>query len=395
MDPEIEGQENPPAGGGTLTTDPATTTAGAQDAPAVGGGAERPDWNSPGASSQATPTPTTTGTAPATTAPVPADPNQRAGATQTQAQTGANDWQSIREAASAYGYQFDPAIQDDRAALVHLLQRAQANQQADFYAQLGRQLAPQAQSIQQFLAQQSQPQQAQGRQPWEAPEFDERWAGLVQQDPTTGLYVAKQGVPHEIAQKVNEYVQWKTNFDRNPGAVLNGMVEARAKEIARSTFNEQFAAQARQQTIGQIVQENSAWLYQQGPDGRPAINPVTGQYQATPVGARYMFHVQALQQAGVKDPRVQDTMAKNLVRGEYALAQQQHAAAAAGQAGNVQTQQAIGRSNTNPLQALPPTQRQVTPGATEPTGAGLSLSEMLRGAFAAEGVRDQDFAIPE
>ena len=42
------------------------------------------------------------------------------------------------------------------------------------------------------------------------------------------------GTPPEIAQKVNEYVEWKDRFDANSAAVLNSMVQAQAQEIAEA-----------------------------------------------------------------------------------------------------------------------------------------------------------------
>src|SRR5262249_15122584 len=141
-------------------------------------------------------------------------------------------WQSIRDAAAQYGHVFGPDVQDDQAALVQLLQIARQNRQADYHAQLGRQLLPHADQIRDFLGQQRQAQQAPAApRPWEAPEFDQRWLALVDRDQATGLYVAKPGVQHEIAAKLNRFVEWKTEFDRNPGAVLNGMVEERARAI--------------------------------------------------------------------------------------------------------------------------------------------------------------------
>ena len=68
------------------------------------------------------------------------------------------------------------------------------------------------------------------------------------------------GTPPEIAQKVNEYVEWKDRFDANPAAVLNSMVQAQAQEIARQTFQQQFAEQQRQSEINRIVAENQSWM---------------------------------------------------------------------------------------------------------------------------------------
>lgn len=313
---------------------------------------------------------------------VPADPNNAA-----PAQPAAEQWQSIRDAAAAYGYQVPQGIADDRAMLMHLLQQAGASRQSDAYAQLGRQLAPKATEIQQYLAQQTKQQSAPTRQPWEAPEFDPRWAGLVEQDPATGLFYSKPGTPHEIAQKTNAYVEWKANFDKDPAAVMNKMVEARARDIARETFQEQFAAQSRQAEISQIVQTNSEWLYQKGQDGRPVVG-YDGRYVPTPVGARYMHHVGEAQRMGVTNPRDLDALAKNLVRGEFAAQQYQ----AHQQAANPQTAAAVAQPNLNPLQNVSVQQQQLNPAATEPSAQGMSLNDMIRQAMKENGVTDNDFA---
>ncbi len=319
---------------------------------------------------------------------VPADPNQLAGVAQQATAQTANQWQSIRAAAEAQGFKFDQTVTDDMSALNFLLRQASVPRQASVYEQLGRQLAPKADQIRAYLSQQSQPQQP-DRQPWEAPEFDERWAGLVEQDPGTGLYTAKQGVPHEIANKVNAYVEWKKNYDRNPAAVINGMVEARARAVASETFREQFAAQQRDIVISSIVQENSAWLYQVDASGRRARD-YQGQFIPTPVGAAYLQQIQAVQQMGVTDPRQQDALAKQLVRGQYAQAYQAQALAAGNQAADPQTGQAHGAPNVNAAQTQPRSQRRVNPAATEPAEGGISLSERLRRDLAAEGVTDSD-----
>lgn len=347
------------------------------------GGDDRSDlFNAPNAS-----TPDASGNSAALAAPrAPADPNY-AGAARPQvaAQPDAAQWQSIREAAAAQGYQFDATVTDDRGALNHLLRQAQANRQADVYAQLGRQLAPNAGRIGEFLRQPTTP-ATPTRQPWEAPEFDERWAGLVDRDPSTGLYVGKQGVPSEIVSKVNAYAEWKTAYDRDPAKMINGMVEAKAKQIASTEFREQFAAQAREQSIESIVQQNAPWLYARDAAGQPVRN-YEGQRVPSPIGASYIKHLSDVQRMGVTDPRQQDALAKRLAKADYE--QNYYATRSAAAAVNPA---AVARPNVNPLQAQTPIERRNNPAATEPTGTGLSMSEMLRQGFASEGVTDSDFA---
>ena len=317
---------------------------------------------------------------PAAPAPTPADPNQR---------TQQPQWQSIRDAAQAAGFQFGADVTDDRQALQFLLARANASKSQNVYEQLGRQLAPKSDQILSYLRQQGGAPQPQARPAWEAPEFDERWAACVDRDPGTGLFVAKQGFPPQIAEKVNEYVQWKQNFDRNPAGVLNQMVEAKAEERARAVFQEQYGQVQRDGVIQSIVAENNQWMYARDAQGNPMRN-FDGQQVVTPVGARYVHHLRAVVAAGVQDPRQQDQLAKQLVRGEYAQNYYTNQAAQANQSADPQFQQAQGHPNVNQLQALPADQRRRNPAATEPSEIGLSLAERLRRDLQSAGVSNDD-----
>jgi hypothetical protein len=80
------------------------------------------------------------------------------------------------------------------------------------------------------------------------------------------------------------------------------------------------------------------------------------------------------------------------VQGQWALAAQRAAHAQQQQAVDPQTQRVANRPNVNPLQALPLNQRRKTPGATEPTVTGKTLSELLCEDMAAEGISDADIA---
>lgn len=405
-------------GGGSVSTAPASDPIGSVSAPADGGQATRgDDIFNPGLT---TPTPTqpAAGTGagvqgaasgqPASPgvaapgaggaggaggqAPRPADPNQAAGvqpaATQQQtAQPAQPQYTGIRQVAQQFGLDVSQ-FADDGSFFNHLLQQAGQNRQADYYAQLGRQLAPHAQGIQGYFAQQQQQQAAPQAAPsWQAPEFDERWAALVERDPATGIYLPRPGAPPEVAAKVNAYVEWKKKFDLNPASVLNGMVESRASEIARQQVAEQFAVHNRNQAISEIASANTPWLYQRDAAGRQVTNPVTGQRAVTPVGAAYLSNLQVLQRSGVTDPRTQDQLAQQLTRAQFAQGGGQQTPAA-----QFQQQQATNAPNQNPLQALAGLERANTPGATEPSATGMGLSEMLRQAMAANGVTDNDFA---
>ncbi len=320
------------------------------------------------------------------------DANQPAGAGITQQQAA---WTSIRDAARTFGYDPGDQFQDDASFLGHLITSAQRAQQADVYARLGQQLAPHAADIQGYLAQRQQQQAQPQRNPWEPPPFDERWAALVERDQATGVYIARPGVPPEIARQVNEYADWQARFQRNPTEFITQAAQAQAREIAAQTFREQYAQVQREQTVQSILAENRSWLYQTDAAGQ-VVRQHGGQPALSAAGTRYAAHIRSLQQAGVTDPRMQDTIAKQILRGELAAAQAQQGQQQGNQAASPQTQQAVHRPNQNPLGTLPPTERQTTPGAqgTEPSYAGTDLRSALARAFAAEGITDNDFAPP-
>jgi hypothetical protein len=331
-------------------------------------------------------------TAPAAT--TPADPNVAAGAAQQpvvhpqQAQA-----QTIRDVAAMYGLDMG-RFKDDGAAFAHIVSLARQAGQANYYAQLGQQLAPHYEGIQQYLATQQRPAQPEERPAWQPPEFDERWLNFVERDEQTGAFKPRAGafVDPAIVGKVQAYADWMANYNRNPMAVITPAIETRARAIAEEIVGRQFEARQQQQTVGQIVESNAAWLYQADAQGNRLIDPVTNQYVPTPTGARYLHHVRTLGQAGIRDPRILDQTAQQLVRAELAANPASAAAQPAGGPSPAQARAAVAQPPVNPGQAIDPARRPSVPGATEPSGQGLSLTEMLRRSFSEGGVTDNDFA---
>jgi len=289
--------------------------------------------------------------------------------------------QSAREIAASLG--FDTSrFADDRQFLAALTQRANANSQADYYAQLGRQMVPHATQFQQYLQAQQAPQAPAERPTWQPPELDERFLQLVDRDPNTGVYVPKPGVPQEIAQQVNARASWERDFNRNPAAMIGPMVEQRASEIAEQLINERFGQQERNSAAQQIIAANSSWLHQPGQvgtNGRPVLSPL---------GARYHSHVQSLERNGMSDPRAIDLYARQAIQAEmfqYEQSQKVNPAAA------TQAALAESRGNTNPLQANGSQQRTGNPAATNPSQVGLTLSQRMARDLAANNIKDADF----
>jgi hypothetical protein len=261
-------------------------------------------------------------------------------------------------------------FQDDRQALLHLVQEAGRAREANYYAQLGQALAPRAQEIQQYLGQQQRPGAQPERNEWEPPEFDERWMGLVDRDPATGLYVGKPGTPPQIVERVNQFAEWSNRFSRNPFQAIQQYQQSVVPRLVTEAVTKQLAGYQRQQAVDQILAANSHWLYQHDADGRVQTD-YRGQPMPSPSGTRYIQHVRTLSEAGITDPRTQDQIARQLMMGEIAMGKQQTPTSPA------TTAAAAARPNVNPLQAQSPQARAAHPAATEPTEEGRSLSEIL------------------
>jgi hypothetical protein len=304
-----------------------------------------------------------------------------------------SEYESLIDAARGLGY--DPGqhnFSDDRQFLLHLLNQQQAKTQEDYYAQLGRQLAPHYQGIQGYL-QQNQPQATPATRPeWEPPEFDQQWLSLVQRDPQTGVFLAKPGVNPVIADKVNDYDKWHSKYSANPVAAMKPYVEKTMPDMVRQVFQQEMQSFRRQQQIDGIVQRNAEWMYQ-NQNGRPVIG-VGGQPVPTTEGLRYGQLVRTLEQGGMADPVMVDQFARQLLLGEMAQGQIK---GMQGQAPQAQQQAAIasGRSQANVLQSRSPQDRMSTAGATDPNQTGMSLAEMLRSSLDSAGYTDADFADPE
>lgn len=327
--------------------------------------------------------------------PTPTDPNL-APNTQTQAQAAAQ-WQSIRDAAGGLGYRFPGHVTDDSAALQYMIHQLQ---QRDYHTQLGQRLAPMAPQIQQMLGQNGgqftgqlqQQNQPPARKAWEAPEFNKQWLNLVEQDPQTGMILAKQGVPYEIATKVQAYLDWKDKYDANPSAVMNDMVREAAREEASTLYQRQFQEQQTRQVAQSIVTQNSAWFYAKDAGGNPILD-WQGNPQPSPNGLAYLRQLRNVQQAGITDPRQQDFYAKQAMQVEYYQAQARAAQQQQQNGGQVAQQFAGQVVNTNPHAALSPQSRAAQPGNVEPEfeddlGA---LKAAMRQNIKAAGITDEDF----
>ena len=374
MDPEEIGSGSP-----DIITNSGLTPEQLAEVPDIMGGT---DDGTPASAAPAAPT-TTPGTqAPIqATAPAPAQPNVPVAS-------------GVRGQLAALGVDVS-GYADDNAALAALARQSQeaayaryvaeAARRDSYYTQLGQRIAPHAGAFEQFLQARVAP-KPEAPKPWQPPEFNEQWLNLVERDQQTGAFRALPGVNPEVADKVQKYADWQANFQRNPMALIQQAVEDQATQIAQRIFNQQSQQIAQQQAVRGIIDSNASWIYQTDAQGRRFVDHA-GAPIPTPEGARYISHVRTLDQAGVKDPRVQDQLARQLMASELAQARQTQAPATP----PAQARAAVGHPTVNPGQAVPPTRQAAVPGATQPDGTGMSLAEQLRQAMHAEGVTDADF----
>ena len=319
----------------------------------------------------------------------------------TPSQAGGSEPQTltIRDYLQQNGVQLPGGADNDYAALNYLIAQqreaarlTQAQAQIDAYAQIGRQLAPQADRLIPILQQQQQPA---GRKPWEAPPFDERWSGLVNQDPVSGVYIGKPGTSPEIVKAVNDYAEWSKAFNRNPTQVMEQYVSSREEQIiarVQKQFEERLARQETETRTRQIVQENSSWFYAKDAQGNFMRDPISGQAVATPLGQQYIQIVKWADSIGVKDPAAKDQYAKMVLRNELAAAQNPTPATNQATPAQQRALASTTRTTRNPLQALGAQERRETPRATEPDQSSQGLAAMMRQRFREAGVTDDDFA---
>jgi Ni,Fe-hydrogenase III component G len=324
--------------------------------------------------------------------PAPTDPNLAA--SDRRARPGApppENWRGVREVAEGLGFRFTGNPSDDHAAMVELVRQAATARQSDYYAQVGRQLAPHAPKIQQYLASQQAP-AAPEKSPWDRPEFDARWAQLGERDPGTGVFVGKPGVAPEIVAKVNDYLAWHERKESDPEGYMTHVVNKVFKQQFAEQFQQYRQQTAQEQAISEIQRSNSEWLYQRDPQGQVVFG-----YDRRPVpsaaGQRYLFHVQRATQMGISDPRYQNQYAIQAVQNEIYAAQVQKSEATQAQASSPQTRQARTAPNRNPIQSMPAQDRIDNPAAPEQSTVGLSLNEALKREMS--GFGDDEFNLDQ
>jgi len=318
---------------------------------------------------------------PASQQTAPPSAGAPAAATPTQAQA---DWVGVRDFARTRGVDLSQ-YGDDEQALNYLMGVAQQQRQEAMYSQLGRQLAPHAERIQQYLQGQAQP-QPQAQPDYMPPPLDDRWLSMVELDPGTGLAYGKPGTPPQIVDAVNRRITWQKDFNNNPVQVFDRHLQSNLPAVVDRAVEARMAALQQSQAVDAILQQNSSWLYARDPAGNMLRGPQG--FVPTPQGQRYIQHVQYLSRQGITDPRAQDQLARSLTFGEIAMGQLQQPPAPP----PAQARSAASAPNRNAAQYNRAAGATGQEGAVETVPEGLSLYEYMKRELDAAGITDRDFA---
>lgn len=232
------------------------------------------------------------------------------------------DYSALYDQARSIGMNVDGNLtpQQIAEAAIQELQRQRP------YADYARQIAPYANEIQSYLAQQQQAQQAPQAQPqqadewnpakylqekWGAPGWSSEWdlaiqRGVVQQDPDTGLYqpspgyeVATSSIVAQMNQaRAAQLSQWQQLGRQNPleyfYSALQEPLRRQWQEDVRREVQQMFSQQKVANAIDTFEAQNSGWLYKTDPFGNRSWSDE---------GNLLFQELQSLQQAGVQDPQ--------------------------------------------------------------------------------------------
>ncbi len=274
-------------------------------------------------------------------------------------------WQGVRDYAKANGVELPFA--DDAAALNALLAAHRQASERNYYADLGRTVAPHAQQVAAYLQQQRRqaaaPQQA---PPWQPPEFDDKWLAMVERDENTGGLRSKQGYDPAIAERVQKFADWREAFLKNPAAVVGPLVQEESRRVA----GQMFAEQNERTVADQLVGQSAGWMFQADPQGQPVFT-AQGQRQLTPEGSLYARSADQLWKAGVRDVRQVHALARAQVENAVMRQRLLHAqppAASLPQSAAAAAGSSVGGQLTRPAAAAP---------AAGQSQKGLSLRERL------------------
>lgn len=298
-------------------------------------------------------------------------------------------WKSVRDAAREMGYEVGDT-DDDQKFLQQVLRDASRGRQEDLYAQLGRKLAPKAEEIESYLKKQAKP--AEEAPSYLPPEYDKRWLAMVERHPDTGVIIGKPGVDPRIVDAVQKRIDWEEKFRENPFELINKGIEDQVSKRVQQQIDAVFAQRERESAQKRIIEENSSWLYQHGPDGQ-MTRDFNGNVQFSPAGAMYYKHMQDLQKRGITDLNYAHDLAYNLTGAYFASQKAKSESIKQDRTESVQTKQAKSGKNRGASLAKPITERtEDGESYSPPRHGGNSLRALLMQGFDNESWSDDEIS---
>ena len=234
---------------------------------------------------------------------------------------------------------------DDRQAAQQLVRLHQEYARQQQYAPYVNSYMQHQQAFSEWMRGQQQGQQsrqpAQAQQPqtwysgsWNPPEYNPAWEQLITKD-AMGNLVPVQGAPPDVVPKYLAHLQHQREFAQkfwqNPYGTMEEPIRNLIREEAQKIAAGQLDRYQEVQSAKAFTQENDAWLFQRGPDGRPqqtlVWNPTTGRQETQAVLSVWgqklrdyaLEEAQYQQTRGIYDPERQKQVAMQKVEREAAI----------------------------------------------------------------------------
>lgn len=310
---------------------------------------------------------------------------------------------SWRDQAKNFGIDLS-TYQDDESAFRHLSDRIKQAEtlqsqleQSQPLVQYGQEYLNHAADFQRWRQEQEAAKQQQEPDPYAPPEFDPTWYSMVKYDQNGVVVpdVARGGTP-EIVSKLQTFTNWQKNFLSNPYKHIEGFVDKRAEERAKSLIQEEIGKLSENFHAQQFLSNNRDWLFQRDQNGQQVMEQ-DGRPALTEEGKVFrQFLTQAAedglnsQQQQAVAMRMLDVWRQGRARG--------NAGANGGGSGKPRSQQ---RKEDFLTQAAGFTEQVDEPAASTrrsgkdddlPQNTNQTLEEMMRAEFKAAGITDEDFA---
>jgi len=164
------------------------------------------------------------------------------------------------------------------------------------------------------------------------PEFDPNWANLVEQD-NEGRFIVRSeylgSVDPSIAEKVNNYVQWRQErsnrlIDDPVNAVMEAGLQSEIDNRVNSAISNAMSQSQTKKEANDFIQQNSDVLYVKDNATGQVQSDQSGNPLLTPVGRALNDAHVMLRHQGVYDPKSRHAIAVQMVQNYFTQQQLQN-----------------------------------------------------------------------